>query len=113
MRAELLATLVEEVAALDDPSREEIGRLARMKLNVVPVVEPGMDPADVIALPPPAVLAAAANALQVETARWARLRVGDELVYEWPPASPASVRALRPVPRQRDGGTAPRQPHRR
>ena len=73
---------------------------------MVPVVEPGRDPADVIALPPPAVLAAAASALQVEAARWARLRVGEELVYEWPPANPASVRALRAVPRQRDGGPA-------
>jgi hypothetical protein len=112
-RAELLANLVEAIAALDDPSPGEINQIARMKLSVVPVVEPGADPADVIALPPPAALAAAARALQVEAARWARLRVGDELVYEWPPASPASVRTLRPVPRQRDGGTAPRQPHRR
>jgi hypothetical protein len=112
-RAELLANLVEAIAALDDPSPGEINQIARMKLSVVPVVEPGADPADVIALPPPAALAAGARALQVEAARWARLRVGDELVYEWPPASPASVRTLRPVPRQRDGGTAPRQPHRR
>jgi hypothetical protein len=112
-RAELLANLVEAIAGLDDPSPGEINRIARMRLSVVPVVEPGADPADVVALPPPAALAAAARALQVEAARWARLRVGDELVYEWPPASPASVRALRPVPRQRDGGTAPRQPHRR
>jgi hypothetical protein len=112
-RAELLANLVEAIAALDDPSPGEINQIARVKLSVVPVVEPGADPADVIALPPPAALGAAARALQVEAARWARLRVGDELVYEWPPASPASVRTLRPVPRQRDGGTAPRQPHRR
>lgn len=112
-RAELLANLVEAIAALDDPSPGEINQIARMKLSVVPVVEPGADPADVIALPPPAALAAAARALQVEAARWARLRVGDELVYEWPPVSPASVRTLRPVPRQRDGGTSPRQPHRR
>ena len=113
MRAELLANLVEEVAALDEPSREQIGRLARAKLNVVPVVEPGRDPADVIALPPPAVLAAAANALQVETARWARLRVGDELVYEWPPPPPAAGRALHAVPKPRNGDTGRRQPHRR
>jgi hypothetical protein len=112
-RAELLANLVEAIAALDDPSPGEINQIARMKLSVVPVVEPGADPADVIALPPPAALGAAARALQVEAARWARLRVGDELVYEWPPASQASVRALRALPRQRDGGSAPRQPHRR
>jgi hypothetical protein len=122
-RAELLANLVEAVAVLDVPSPDEIGRIARMKLSVVPVVEPGADPAEVIALPPAEVLAAAASALQVETARWARLRVGDELVYEWPPAHKAPVRALRPVPgepvpkqavpRQRDAQQARRQPHRR
>ena len=112
MRAELFANLVEDVAALDNPSHEEIQRLARTKLNVVPVVEPGMDPADVIALPPPEILAAAANALQVETARWARLRVGDELVYEWPPPPPAVVRALHAVPKPRNGDTGRRQPHR-
>ena len=31
----------------------------------------------------PAVIAAAARALQVEASRWARLRVGEELCYEW------------------------------
>ncbi len=119
MRAEVLANLVEAVAVLDDPSPDEIRRVAVLKLSVVPLVEPGADPAGVIALPPPAALATAARALQVEVARWARLRVGDELVYEWPPAREASVRALRPVagqavPRQRDTGEpARRQPHRR
>jgi hypothetical protein len=117
-RAELLANLVEAVAALDDPSPDEIQRIARARLSVVLVREPGQDPADVIAMPPPDALAAAARALQVEAARWARLRVGDELVYEWPHAKPASVRALRPassqpVPRQRDGESARRQPHSR
>jgi hypothetical protein len=112
MRAELLANLVEAVAVLDDPSPDEIRRIARMKLSVVPVVEPGMDPAAAIALPPPAALAAAARALQVEAARWARLRVGEEIAYEWPPAKPAPVRALRAVPRQRDGRETRRQPHR-
>ena len=61
MRAELLANLVEEVAALDDRRLSEIRRLARTKLIVVPLVEPGADPADVIAMPPPAALAAAAR----------------------------------------------------
>jgi hypothetical protein len=32
---------------------------------------------------PPEVLAGAARALQREAARWARLRVGEELVREW------------------------------
>lgn len=113
MRAELLANLVEAVAVLDNPSPDEIGRIARMKLSVVPVVEPGSDPADVIAMPPPEALAAAARALQVEAARWARLRVGEELVYEWPASARATVRALRAVPRQRDGESSRRQPHRR
>jgi hypothetical protein len=112
-RAELLANLVEEIAGLDGPTEADIQRLARTKLNVVPVAEPGADPADVIAMPPAAVLAAAASALQVEAARWARLRVGDELAYEWPPASPGTVRELRAVPRQRDGEQARRHPHRR
>jgi hypothetical protein len=113
MRAELLANLVEAVAVLDDPSPDEIRRIARMKLSVVPVVEPGVDPADVIAMPPPEALAAAARVLQVETARWARLRVGEELAYEWPPANSAPAHALRAVPRQRDGEPTRRQPHRR
>ena len=113
MRAELLANLVEEVAARDAPTDAEIQRLTRTKLNVVPVVEPGADPADVIALPPAAALAAAASALQVEAARWARLRVGDELAYEWPSANPGTARALRAVPRQRGGEPARRHPHRR
>jgi hypothetical protein len=104
LRAELLANLVEDVAALDDPSPDAIRRIAKTQLSVVPVAEPGADPADVIALPAPAVLAAAASTLQVEAARWARLRVGDELVYEWPRAKPASLRALHALPRQR--GTA-------
>src|ERR1700743_1221799 len=95
-RAELLANLVEAIAALDDPSPGEINQVARVKLSAVPDVEPGAEPADVIALPPPAALAAAARALQVEAARWARLRVGDELVYEWPARHPWAVRTARP-----------------
>jgi len=113
-QAELLASLVEAVAALDDPSPDEIRRLTRMKRSVVPVVEPGTDPAGVIAFPPPEALAAAAQALQVEAARWARLRVGEEIAYDWRLATPSAARAvLRSVPRQRDRDTARRQPHRR
>jgi hypothetical protein len=112
-RAELLANLVEAVAALDHPSLEEVRQVARRKLSVVPLVEPGADPARVMELPPPEVLVAAASALQVETARWARLKVGDELVYEWPPAPQPAPRALHAVPRPRDGATTRRQPHRK
>lgn len=104
MRAELFANLVEAVAMLDDPSAGEIGRLARVKLSVVPVAEPGADPAAVVALPSTEALAAAARSLQAEASRWARLRPGEELVYEWRQAVPSPVRALRMVPRPRDAG---------
>jgi len=73
LRAELLADLVSSAAALDTLSRDKIRRLAREKLSVLP--EADVDPV---------VIAAAAQALQVEAARWARLRVGEELSYEWP-----------------------------
>jgi hypothetical protein len=73
LRAELLADLVSSAAALDTLSRDKIRRLAREKLSVLP--ETDVDPV---------VVAAAAQALQVEAARWARLRVGEELSYEWP-----------------------------
>jgi hypothetical protein len=89
LRAEMLANLVEAVAALDDPSPAAIRALTRPKLSVVPRQRPGDDPAAVVGLPSPAVLAAAASALQVEAARWARLRVGGELVYEWRGFRPA------------------------
>ena len=120
MCAELLAGLVAAVAALDDPSPAAIERLTRVKLSVVPLAEPGADPLSVVGCPPPAALAAAAEALQVEAARWARLRVGEELVYEWPKPRqprPPVARALRPaagktahqplVPRQRGAGSGP------
>ena len=73
MRAELLADLVSSAAALDHLTPEEIRRLADVKLSVLPELD--VDPA---------VIAAAARALQVEASRWARLRVGEELCYEWP-----------------------------
>ena len=70
LRAELLANLVESVAALDRPTAGQIRRLAKTKLP----------DADVN----PAAIGAAATALQVEAARWARLRIGEELCYDWP-----------------------------
>ncbi len=73
LRAELLADLVSSAAALDHMTPEKIRRLADAKLSVLP--ETDVDPA---------VIVAAAQALQVEAARWARLRVGEELCYEWP-----------------------------
>jgi hypothetical protein len=115
MRAGLLADLVEAVAMLDSPSDDDIRRLSRAKLSVLPVTEPGADPADGVAVPPPAVLARAARALQVEAARWARLRVGEELVYSWPASPAATTRALRavPAPRQADDRRDPRRTGRR
>jgi isorenieratene synthase len=73
LRAELLAGLVSSAAALDTMTQDKIRRLAADKLAVLPGEE--VDPV---------VIAAAARALQVEAARWARLRVGEELTYEWP-----------------------------
>ena len=116
-RAELFANLVEAVAGLTDPSDRQIDQLARMKLAAVPRTEPGQDVFTAVALPPAADLAAAARALQVEAARWARLRPGEELVYEWP--GPVTRRgqhpALHPVPRPREepGRHGPRHPARR
>jgi len=73
LRAELLADLVAATAALDAPTPQQIRALAAIKLAVLPDAE--VDPA---------AIAAAARALQVEAARWARLRVGEHLDYEWP-----------------------------
>jgi hypothetical protein len=84
LRAELLANLVENVAALDHPSADRIRRLAGTTLSALPDAE--VDPA---------AIAAAAVALQVEASRWARLRVGEEIRYEWPRT--AGGRAVRLV----------------
>jgi hypothetical protein len=74
LRAELLADLVSSVAALDTMTQDKIRCLTRDKLAVLP---PGAEV-------DPVVIAAAARSIQVEAARWARLRVGEELSYEWP-----------------------------
>jgi hypothetical protein len=99
MRAELFANLVAAVAMLTQPSVPEIQRLTREKLSVVPLSGPGQDPAGVVNMPPPEVLGAAASALQVAAARWARLRVGEELVYEWQPAAGPAPAVLAAAPR--------------
>lgn len=88
LRAEVLANFVECVAGLDHPSDLQILTLAADRLAVLPDAD--VDPAEV---------AAAAQALQVEAARWARLRVGEELSYEWPRTPPAARRARAPKPR--------------
>jgi hypothetical protein len=90
LRAELLANFVECVAGLDHPSDTQIMTLAATKLTVLPPVD-----ADV----KPAAVAAAAQALQVEAARWARLRVGEELSYDWPRDAVAARRARTRKPR--------------
>ena len=76
LRAEALANLVECVAALDRPSADQIRGLAATRLSVLP--DPDVDPA---------AIATAAVALQVEASRWARLRVGEQLSYDWPQAA--------------------------
>jgi len=73
LRAELLADLVSSAAALDHLTSDKIRQLAEAKLSVLP-------DADV----DPVLISCAAQALQVEAARWARLRVGEELTYQWP-----------------------------
>ena len=80
LRAELLADLVSSTAALDAPTPAQITRLAATKLSVLPDIE--IDPATI---------AAAAQSLQVEAARWARLRIGEHLDYDWPPIAQASA----------------------
>ena len=90
LRAEVLANFVECVASLDRPSDLEILALAADRLAVLPDADADVDPAEV---------AAAAQALQVEAARWARLRVGEELSYEWPRTPPATRRARARKPR--------------
>jgi len=90
LRAEALANFVECVAGLDHPSDTQILTLAATRLTVLPPADAEVDPAEV---------AAAAQALQVEAARWARLRVGQELSYEWPRAA---------LERGAPGGSSPR-----
>lgn len=72
-RAELLADLVACAAALGTLTLEKIKRLTADKLAALP--DANVDPV---------LVAVAARALQVEAARWARLRVGEELSYDWP-----------------------------
>jgi hypothetical protein len=83
LRAELLADLVSSVAALETMTQDKIRQLARDKLAVLPSADQGGAEVDTVEI------AAAARALQVEAARWARLRVGEELSYEWPSARTA------------------------
>jgi ribosomal-protein-serine acetyltransferase len=85
-RAELLAELVSSAASLDHLTTAGIRRLAVDRL-------PG-DSVDTVAI------AVAARALQVEAARWARLRVGEHLRYDWP--APTASGLIVPAPRAAD-----------
>jgi len=82
----VLANFVECVARLDHPSDTQIMTLAATRLSVLSDAEADVEPAEV---------AAAAQALQVEAARWARLRVGEEISYEWPLTALAARRRAR------------------
>ena len=104
LRAEVLANLVECVAALDHPSDSQIRSLTATRLSVLPHAD--VDPGAV---------AAAATALQVEASRWARLRVGQELSYDWPrgPLAPRmsskrKPRVVRPYKKRERGRRPPR-----
>ncbi len=90
LRAEVLAGFVGCVAGLDHPSDTQIMTLAAARLTVLPDADADVEPSAV---------AAAAQALQVEAARWARLRVGEQLSYDWPRDA---------IPRGVPGGSSPR-----
>jgi hypothetical protein len=74
LRAEVLAGFVECVD----------------RLTVLPPADADVEPSAV---------AAAAQALQVEAARWARLRVGEQLSYDWPRDAVTARRARTRKPR--------------
>jgi hypothetical protein len=105
MRAEALANLVECVACLEHPSDLQILTLAATRLSVLPDADADVEPAEI---------AAAAQALQVEAARWARLRVGEELSYDWPRTAVAArgrararkPRVVRPYKKRKGRGPA-------
>jgi hypothetical protein len=113
-RAELFANLAESIAALDSPTDPQVREIIRQHLAVVPLSEPGQDPARVVELPPPAALVAAAVALRAAAEKWAALPVGAELCYQWMPRQSlartraAAQQALATVPaRPRHEGRGP------
>jgi len=107
-RAELFANIAESIAALDSPTDAQVRELIRRHLAVVPLSEPGQDPARVVELPPLAALVVAAVAVRAVAEKWAALPVGAELSYEWTPRrSPAAAQqavATVPVRPRREGG---------
>ena len=89
-RAELFANLAESIAALDCPTDAQVREFIRRHLAVVPLSEPGQDPARVVELPPPTALVAAATALRAVAGKWAALPVGAEFSYDWMPRQSAA-----------------------
>jgi hypothetical protein len=71
-KAELVAGLADQVAGLDDPTPDQVRKM-------LPPQAASIDPGTVIL---------AARELRVEAARWARLRVGQSLSYDWPAKIP-------------------------
>ena len=104
-RAELFANLAESIAALDPPTDAKVREIIRRQLAVVPLSEPGQDPARVVELPPPHALVGAAAALRTAAENWAALPVGAELSYEWAPRQSNVVAQQAPA-------TVPARPHR-
>jgi hypothetical protein len=93
-RAELFANLAESIAALDSPTDAQVRDIIRRHLAVVPLSEPGQDPARVVELPPAAALVVAAAALRAAAEKWAALPVGAVVSYDWTPRrSPARTHA--------------------
>jgi hypothetical protein len=119
-RAELLANIAESIAALDSPADAQVREIIRRHLAVVPLSEPGQDPARVVELPPPAALVAAAVAVRAAAKKWAALPVSAELSCEWTPRQSPRRRAAGPgdsaraaPPRGREGlreGRGPPRP---
>ena len=108
-RAELFANLAESITALDSPTDAQVREIIRRHLAVVPLSEPGQDPARVVELPPPAALVVAAVALRAAAEKWAALPVGAEVSYDWTPRqSPARTRAAA----QQARATVPARPRR-
>jgi hypothetical protein len=79
LRAELVADLADRVAGLADPTPDQVRAMAHSVLATLPPDTATVDPDAVIL---------AARQLRVEAARWARLRVGQSLSYDWPARVP-------------------------
>ena len=82
LRAEALANLVEGRGPCSTIRPRGQIQAARRGQAVRVLPEAGVDPAAIAATGP---------ALQVEAARWARLRVGQEISYDWPRTALAAL----------------------